>query len=108
MHLYCVVEVGQLDFGPCKIGIAVNPLKRMSNLQAGNWRRLELAWAIEAASQDDAISLERFLLGMLRPSMFGPETRKRLCSEWVETTPALAREAIQPLLDAIKADRAVA
>jgi len=98
--IYCIVENGSEEIGPCKIGIANNLGKRLSSLQSGNWRPLVLIWKIRVSDRDWAKNVEQYCLGCHRPSVYTPDYRKRLKSEWVETSPYKCLETAMRLLSA--------
>lgn len=47
------------DTTVCKIGVAVDPYKRVSTLQVSNWRRLKLSAVVSVATEIDAGKVER-------------------------------------------------
>jgi hypothetical protein len=98
-HVYCLVEEGCRLTGPCKVGVATRMGTRLSSLQGGNWRQLEIAWLSSMKDRDNALDVEARILARLRPSIYGhPGRRRRLKSEWVDATPAEAYEAGRDLL----------
>jgi hypothetical protein len=94
--LYCVMEDGGGDTGPCKVGVTNHLAGRLSSLQGGNSRRLWFAWFIEL-DRPDALELEAHLLRWFRPSIYGNggRTTVRLASEWL----AIGPEAIKSRAD---------
>ena len=101
-HIYCVVENGRKLTGPCKVGVATRLNTRLSSLQCGNWRKLELAWVWKIKNRDFALEIESRILARLRPCIFGTlGSRKRLKSEWVDATPAEAYRAGHDLLEVL-------
>lgn len=89
VYVYCVVEHGGFN-GPCKIGVAASTKRRLGELQIGNWRKLYLAWTICLPCRQSALSIEDHCLLKFRPNSFdcGPSKRRRLCSEWLDASPA--------------------
>lgn len=85
--LYCIAERGCDETGPCKVGIAADLTKRLSALQGGNWRPLELAWTVRVANRDNARHAEDYCLCKFRPDIYVPTGKPRLSSEWVEASP---------------------
>lgn len=63
---------------PVKVGVAANPLGRMSELQTGNHRRLRLARAWNMWTRDDAFQLEGRILESFKD--------RRLSGEWIDCT----------------------
>lgn len=99
-HLYCLVEEGCKDNGPCKVGVATRMSTRLCSLQGGNWRPLEIAWVSTIKDRDHALEVEQRILIRLRPGIYGhPGSRRRLKSEWIDATPAEAFEAGRQLLE---------
>lgn len=98
--LYCIAEAGEEVTGPCKIGIATHLSKRLSSLQGGNRRPLNLVWQIRLADREQALGAEEYCLSRFRPSPYGPEPPVRLCSEWVKAAPAKVLEVAAYWLDA--------
>lgn len=99
-HIYCLVEVGCKLTGPCKVGVATRMNTRLSSLQGGNWRQIEIAWLSTIKDRDHALDVEARILSRLRPSVYGhPRPRRKLKSEWVDATPAEAYEAGRALLE---------
>lgn len=100
-YVYCLTEVDSPN-GPCKVGVATNMSKRLSSLQAGNWRALCVMWTVEFADRDHALTAESHILSRLRPSMYGrPGPRRRLKSEWVDASPTEASAAGKLVFDAL-------
>lgn len=97
-YVYCVVEEGRQDRGPCKIGVAFDPVKRLSNLQAGNWRHLHIAWAVKFWGRGFALSMESLCLVKYRPCIFTITTKKRLKSEWIEAAPDAVLESLMVVM----------
>lgn len=97
--VYCAVEAGTEESGPCKIGVAKNYSKRLYGLQTGNWRCLGFAWLLRVADVDVARDVEEHVLRRLRPNPYGDDSG-RLCSEWVLATPGEALELAVELLEA--------
>jgi hypothetical protein len=74
-----VYIISEGDAGPpVKIGVANNPLSRISELQTGNPRKLRLARAWNMATRDGAFAVERAVLSQL--------SDRRLSGEWVDAT----------------------
>ncbi len=63
---------------PIKVGVANNPLGRLSELQTGNPRKLRLARSWNTWTRDHAFRLERAILEQFANS--------RLRGEWLDTT----------------------
>lgn len=87
-YVYCIAEDGAHITGPCKVGVAYDPVKRLGSLQTGNWRQLHIVWAVKFWGRDFAESMESLCLVKYRPSVYGIPSKKRLKSEWIEATPA--------------------
>lgn len=99
-HLYCIVEQGNRLTGPCKVGVATRMGTRLSSLQGGNWRQLEIAWVSTIKDRDHALEVEARILTRLRPNIYGhPGPRRKLKSEWVDAAPGEAYEAGRDLLE---------
>ena len=100
--LYCVVEDGCEETGPCKVGIATNTSKRLSSLQDGNHRLICFAWLIRVLDRDRAKDAEQSCLMRFRPSPYGEATpRLRLASEWIAATP---QEALAHAVDRLNVE----
>lgn len=84
--LYCVIEQGCEDAGPCKIGIATDVGHRLKTLQVGNHRPLTVAWSIAVPNPKRLRAVEARLLIQFRPNPYDEE-RVRLQSEWVNVGP---------------------
>jgi len=95
--LYCVIEKGCKT--QCKIGVTVDPVKRIASLQAGNKRKLSFAWLIEGIIRSDCFDTERYLLDRFGFYFYGHSKRKQLESEWVDATPSEARYVADYYLD---------
>lgn len=99
-YLYCLVEEGCKLTGPCKVGVATHMNTRLSSLQGGNWRPLEIAWVSTVKDRGHALNVESRILSRLRPSIYGrPGPHRKLKSEWVDATPAEAYAAGLDLLE---------
>lgn len=85
--IYCIAEEGEEETGPCKIGIATHLTKRLSSLQGGNRRPLNLIWQIRVRERDIARETEEFCLRALRPSPYSSHVTPRLQSEWLAHPP---------------------
>lgn len=81
-YLYCISEDGS-PLGPCKVGVASYPDSRLCSLQGGNHRRISFAWVSAFKNRDNAIDVERHILGRIRTQ----RGRKPLCSEWLDASP---------------------
>lgn len=90
--LYCIVEEGSEDTGPCKIGVATDIKKRLSSLQGGNWRTLNLAWIVRLGDRERALNVENWCLAAFRPSVYVRDDKVRLNSEWIQASPGQALE----------------
>lgn len=97
--LYCIAEDRAEATGPCKVGIATNITKRLSSLQGGNWRILNLMWTVRVAERDLAKYVEEWCLQAFRPSIYTVDGKQRLSSEWVDATPAKVLEKALWVLD---------
>lgn len=86
---YCGVYVITTDsLYPCKIGISVNPVKRLLSLQTSHWRPLQISgyrWCENAA---DAKKVEKEAHEILK------EGGKSLMGEWFDIRVDKALEAI--------------
>lgn len=87
--LYCIVEEGDEETGPCKVGIATHLAKRLSSLQGGNRRHLNLIWQVRISKRQDARDTEEHCLITYRPSIYSVTDQPRLASEWVDASPAM-------------------
>lgn len=88
----CVYVVGPAELASpvSKIGVANNPLYRLSSLQTGNWNRLTiraLLWLV-ADSSDKASEIERASF------LAASEMDARIISEWVAMDAQEASELI--------------
>lgn len=97
--LYCITEMGHEETGPCKVGIATRLDTRLSSLQGGNWRQINLVWQVRLCDRLFALTVERWLLGKYRPSIYGPDDKPRLMSEWIEASPNDALKTAVKLID---------
>lgn len=99
--VYCIVESGFEETGPCKLGITKDITKRIYSLQAGNWRELKLIWTVDFPSWQYARQAEEWLLSLFRPNCYDFKRRDRLKSEWVETNPNKALSKAEMYAEAI-------
>ena len=74
------------DRGPCKVGVAGDPLQRKRELQGGNPYRLKMFDALGFNSADLAFEMERATLARLKHC--------RLSGEWLDATPIQVRDAV--------------
>lgn len=99
MILYCITESDSIDTGPCKIGVtSLHISKRLGQLQTGNYRKFEVAWAIKPYDRDFTRSLEQSTLTRFRPDLYLQDNKTKLQSEWIDTSPIKAFEWVQRLL----------
>lgn len=64
---YCVYIIHEeSDPTVCKIGIAKDPYRRLSDLQIGSWRKLKIAALFEVGNQATAEIVEKHAHGLLR------------------------------------------
>lgn len=86
---YCIYVIAPDGNWPVKIGVSHAPRARLSSLQVGNWKRLEVAKCFWVNSREDALAIEREV------HRDYSEAKKWLLGEWVDTRPAEARERIE-------------
>ena len=87
---YCGVYVISTDsLIPCKIGISVNPIKRLMSLQTAHWRPLQISGYRWCAHQSDALKVEQKAHMILR------EDGKELLGEWFDIRPSQAVDVIE-------------
>lgn len=87
--IYCITETGFETTGPCKVGRATHVNKRLSALQGGNWRQLNLIWQLRVGNRWQAADIEQHLLIMHRPNPYSG-AENTLWSEWIAVAPAVA------------------
>lgn len=65
-----VYAIGSED-GPVKFGITTNLASRLSSLQTGSPRKLELIWVYTAPDRDTALKMERRIHEVAQPRLEG-------------------------------------
>lgn len=87
---YCGVYVITTDsLYPCKIGISINPIKRLANLQTSHWRPLQISGYRWCESQADAVKVEAKAHDILT------DEGKALLGEWFDVRVEKAVEAME-------------
>jgi hypothetical protein len=87
---YCGVYVISTDsLFPCKIGVSVNPAKRLASLQTSHWRGLQISEYRWCETVADATRVEREAHKILRAH------DKALLGEWFDVRPSEAVEAME-------------
>jgi hypothetical protein len=81
----CNVYVMAVEDGPVKVGIAVNPRRRLMSIQPAIWKPIHL-YALIKCRTPDAHIIEATALNRLRP--------RHLRGEWFDCTPEKAREEV--------------
>jgi len=82
----CLYLISESEKGPVKIGVAKNPLDRISELQVGNPKRLRLTGAWSMWTRSDAFDMERAVLEDVAP--------RRLVGEWVDADESTMRAIV--------------
>jgi hypothetical protein len=72
--------------GPAKIGVAENPVARLSGLQSAHPYRLKIYYAVGTQSGDAAFRIEQKVLQDL--------AEFRMIGEWLKLVPSLLREHV--------------
>lgn len=87
---YCGVYVITTDsLYPCKVGVSVNPVKRLTTLQTSHWRPLQISGYRWAETANDAKAIEKEVHRALA------EKGKALLGEWFDVRVPEAVEAIE-------------
>lgn len=89
-YAHCGIYVISTDsLFPCKIGVSVNPTKRLASLQTSHWRQLQISEYRWCSSVGEARLLEQESHSFLR------ENGKALLGEWFDVRPKEAVAAIE-------------
>lgn len=87
---YCGVYVISTDsLNPCKIGVAQNAVRRLTNLQIAHWRLLQVSEYRWVESSAAAFAVEKEAHSILSAN------GKGLLGEWFDVRPKEAVEAIE-------------
>jgi hypothetical protein len=87
---YCGVYVISTDsLTPCKVGVSVNPSKRLATLQTSHWRELQVSEYRWCETVADAGRVEKEAHNILRAN------GKALLGEWFDVRPTEAVEIIE-------------
>ena len=97
---YCVYIIHEDgDDAVCKIGIAKDPYRRLSELQTGSWRKLKIAKIFEVGTQAAAEIVEKHTHGLLRGA--------HEIGEWFRVSPDEASGRIADACSCLGADFAI-
>lgn len=93
MTIAHVYVAGSSRNGPLKIGITVDPKRRLGELQTGNAVRLDIYWTL-AVPADQARLIEQDIHGLFVP--------ERMSGEWFLIPVEMAVEAIMRLTERLR------
>jgi hypothetical protein len=88
-HVYVIQEIGHAEY--CKIGSASRPEYRLSSLQGGNPRRLEIVESWHLDDRETARAVEASALSELKAIRI-PK------SEWIKCAPEMAIATIERII----------
>lgn len=88
VSMRCVYVITTPELPVCKIGVCVQPLARLSQLQVGNWNRLHVAGLLWVVAKGHVLDIEK------AAHKAADEMGCWLSGEWVSMTPIEAMELV--------------